>query len=317
MTGRSEHFIDALRAFLRRCPWWVDFQTINREGWRASVRRLWIQRVILSTPPISTSQTGDEEVRVLTWKRDWINVIWALKTFYKFSAAHFPLYIHDGGLKPGNVAGLLAHFPNAVFVPRANADLEVERILTSKGLSRCLLYRRRNATTLKLFDFLLLSRARVVITIDADILFFRRPAEFLDGACPPNKYNRDESYFYTLSLEELQRRFGLRPVGFINSGLSRIVRESIDFAAVERCLQDEDLFADQWVTEQTLHALCSTGHQPELLPRRYLVSTKPGLGPELVCKHYPGTGRHLLYEEGMRHLINAGFCRRLWSDNRL
>jgi hypothetical protein len=202
-----------------------------------------------------------------------------------------------------------------MFVPRHKADLEGERLLTAKGLSRCLLYRRRNPTTLKLFDFFLMTRAQVVITIDADILFFRRPAELLDGACPPNKYNRDESYFYTLGLEELHRRFGLRPVSFINSGLSRVFRESINFAAIERCLQDEDLFADQWVTEQTLHALCSEGPQPELLSHRYLVSTKPGLEPDLVCKHYPGTGRYLLYEEGMRHLINAGFCRRRYSAN--
>jgi hypothetical protein len=123
-------------------------------------------------------------VRVLTRKRDWINLIWALKTFSNFSAVRLPLYIHDGGLEHAQVAALLGHFPNAVFVPRGKADLEVEGILTARGLSRCLLYRRRNPTTLKLFDFFLLSRARSVITIDADILFFQRPGELLDGTCP-------------------------------------------------------------------------------------------------------------------------------------
>jgi hypothetical protein len=305
-----------LRAWLRRRPWWIEFQAINREGWRAAWRRVWTQRAILPTLPMLTDTTGPEEVRVLTWKRDWISLIWALKTFYVFSGARFPLYIHDGGLRDENKSALMSHFPNAVLVSREEADSRVEKILTARKLSRCILYRRRNPTTLKLFDFFLLSSARRIITIDSDILFFRRPAELIDAACPPNRYNQDESCYYTLSLEELHRRFGVLPVSHINSGLSRIARESIDFDAVERFLQDDDLFANQWVTEQTLHALCLASRPPELLPARYLVSTKPGLAPDLVCKHYPGTGRHLLYDEGMRYLTDVGFCRDICSDER-
>jgi hypothetical protein len=307
------HLAALLRTWLRRRPWWIELQAINREGWRAAWRRYRIQRAILSTPPVFTLENGEEEVRVLTWKRDWINLIWTLKSFYRFSGAHFPLYIHDGGLAAEDKHALLAHFPNAILISRADADSKVETILQARGLSRCLLYRRRNPTTLKLFDFFLLSSARTIISMDSDIIFFRRPSELIDGACPPNRYNRDESYFYTLGLEELQRRFGFFPVSHINSGLSRLSRGSIDFDAVEKCLQDQDLFADQWVTEQTLHALCSNPHPPELLPGHYLVSTKPGLTDDLVCKHYPGTGRYLLYEEGMRYLIDAGFCRELRS----
>jgi len=310
---RDRHLATMLRGWLRRRAWWIEFQAINREGWCAAWRRLRIQRAILSTPPVFTSSSGAEEVRVLTWKRDWINLTWALKSFYMFSGARLPLYIHDGGLRAEDQAALLAHFPKAFLVSRTDADSRVENILQSRGLSRCLLYRRRNPTTLKLLDFFLLSSARTIVSIDSDIIFFRRPSELIDGCCPPNRYNRDESYFYTLSLEELKHRFGFLPVSHINSGLSRLSRESIDFNAVETCLQDQDLFDDQWVTEQTLHALCSNPYPPELLPASYVVSTRPGLPTDLVCKHYPGAGRYLLYEEGMRYLVDAGFCRKLCS----
>ncbi len=240
-------------------------------------------------------------------------MIWGLKTFYHFSGQRFPLYIHDGGLLESDVTALLAHFPNAMFVSRAASDLQVESILSKRGLQRCLAYRRKNTTTLKLFDFFLLSSADTIVSIDSDILFFRRPSELLEGTSPPNLYNRDEAYFYSLGLDEIQRRFGVRPFPFINSGLSRVARESVEFGAIERWLLDEDLFADEWVTEQTLHALVAASCGACLLPDTYLVSTKAGLSHNLVCKHYPGDGRRLLYEEGMRHLIESGFCARLSS----
>jgi hypothetical protein len=90
-----------------------------------------------------------------------------------------------------------------------------------------------------------------------------------------------------------------------------IRRESIDFGAIESWLLHPKLFADPWVTEQTLHALCGAAHGVEFLPDSYLVSTKAGLPPGLVCKHYPSFFRVWLYREGMRHLIETGFLRAL------
>ena len=56
-----------------------------------------------------------------------------------------------------------------------------------------------------------------------------------------------------------------------------------------------------------MHALFSTAYGIELLPDTYCVSTTAGLGVALVCKHYPGYFRPLLYEEGMAHLHRTGF----------
>ena len=65
------------------------------------------------------------------------------------------------------------------------------------------------------------------------------------------------------------------------------------------------------MTEQTLHALCSTVYGIELLPDTYCVATTPGLKPDLVCKHYPGFFRYYLYAEGMKHLLDIGFLENL------
>jgi hypothetical protein len=304
---------DGLRTQLRRRGWWIRFQEINREGWRAAWRRRDIQREILATPPVVTDREGDAEIRVLTWRRDWINLIWALKSFYHFSETRFPLYIHDGCLLDRQIKCLLSHFPNAIFVSRREADVQVEASLTDRGFQRSLLYRRRSALALKLFDFFMLSRARTIFSIDSDIVFFRRPTELLEGRSHASLFNKDLGYYYCLSLEEIQNRFGLRPTPFINSGLWRVNRETIEFGAIETWLQDDQLFTNDWLTEQTLHGLSASQHEVALLPDTYLVSIEPGLPADLVCKHYPSSGRRLLYEEGMRRLIESGFCRNFRS----
>ncbi len=305
--------VDVARDRVRRNLWWLRFQEGNREGWRAVRRRWQIQRQILPTPPIRTARAGPTEVRVLTWRRDWVNVIWALKSFYHASGVEYPLVIHDGGLAPGQADILLRHFPDATFVPSSEAEARIAREFTRRGLVKCLEYRRLNPSTLKLFDFFAFSSAEHVLTIDSDIVFFRRPDELVDFSpdTSPNLYNKDAIEAYTLTPDELEVAFGVRPPPRINSGLGLARRVSIDFESIERWLHDPRLFENRWVTEQTLHAMCSARYGVALLPPTYRVSVEPGLDGDLVCKHYPGFFRPLLYSEGMAELASRGFLRRL------
>ena len=300
--------IATARRVLRSWLPWVRFQELRREGFATAWRRRRLQSPILDTPPVRTAAAGPVEVRVLTWRRDWVNMVWALKSFYQYAGVDYPLVIHDGGLLPRQAAALRSHFPDAGFVPAAGADARFPAELRRRGLARCAEYRSKNVSTRKLFDFFLDSTAEYVLCIDSDIVFFRRPDLLI---VPPqgvarNRYNEDDGYWYTMPLDELAAAFGVRPPPGVNSGLAVVRRESIDFAAVERYLEHPRLFADPWVTEQTLHALLSTTYGLELLPRTYRVGGPAGLTPDLVCKHYPGTHRPLLYTEGMRHLFDAG-----------
>jgi hypothetical protein len=254
----------------------------------------------------------------MTWRRDWLNMIWALKSYYHFSGVNYPLYIHDGGLAPGQAEQLRDHFPDARLVESSIADYRTASELQKLGLSRALAYRQRNVTTRKLFDFFVMSTAEHVITIDSDIVFFRRP----DALIKPtqgferNVYNRDASYWYSMTLDEMESAFGIRPPPLINSGLGVIARTSIDFPSIDKWLRHPKLFENTWVTEQTLHALCSTVHGVELLPDTYRVDTVSGFTADTICKHYTGFFRPLLYEEGMTHLIKSGFLDALRMNDR-
>lgn len=294
---------------LRNQPFYLDFRWSTREGLHHAWYRRRMQRKILETPPIDTAASGPIEVRVLTWRRDCLDLIWALKSFYFFSGFDYPLYIHDGGLGEGQPELLRKHFPGAILVSGAATDREVAERMTARGLKRCLEYRALNITTRKLFDFFLLTTADYVVSIDSDIVFFRKPALLSVPACglTRNRYNKDDGYWYSMTLDELESSFGIKPPPSINSGLSIVRSNSIDFDLIEKWLENPKLAADRWVTEQTLQALCSTVHGMEFLPDTYVVSTKPGLRADTVCKHYTGFFRHLHYEEGMKHLVEAGF----------
>jgi hypothetical protein len=302
-----------VRSFLRKRPLWVRFQELNREGWFRAWQRRAIQRLILATPPVKTATTGPAEVRVLTWRRDWMNQLWALKTFYHFAGVDYPLHIHDGGLDRGQGERLLAHFPNARFVAADEALTHITKVLTARRLPHCLEFRRNNPFGVKLIDYFAFSTAQRVVSIDSDILFFRRPDELLDADGDPrrNLFNRDVRDWYCLEPERLEGLFGIRPPAGVNAGLSLIWRESVDLNFVEHCLARMELPAHHWLTEQTVHAINSKAYGIELLPDTYCVGEGPLPAEQLVCKHYPGPYRPQMYAEGMRRLVGSGFLERL------
>ncbi len=302
-------WLTTLRARLHGSRRYVDLRWAVREGVVHAWRRRRLQHKILTTPPVRTATAGPVEVRVLTWRRDCIDALWALKSFYHFAQVDYPLFIHDGGLLPGQVRLLARHFPAARIITATDADRLVDAELERRGLQRCLSCRSKHPMMRKLFDFFLLSKADYLISIDSDILFFRCP-ELLcipPGGIAANRYNEDDSCWYAMSLEEMELTFGIKVAQRINAGLSVIRRQSVDFTLVERWLACPKLSQEIWLTEQTLHALCAAVNGVELLPRTYLVSTAPGLPPGTVCKHYAGFFRPLHYEEGMRYLIGWGF----------
>lgn len=306
--------INRVRAGLRRQRWWLQLRELQREGVRPAWRRLLTQKAIDRTPPVVTDTDGPVELRVLTWRRDWRNAVWALKSFYAYSGVRYPLFIHDGGWLTAQAKELQRHFPNAVLVTKEEGDRQVEAILQSRGYEQSLRYRRKNGLTRQLFDFFLLSHAEYVIILGSDLLFFDTPSDLIvpPGADRANRYARDSGYFYSMTLDELEASVGVRPTPYFNTGPSLVRRRSLDFALIERCLQQPRMFEDNWVTEQTLHAICGSLYgAADYLPDSYMVAPRETTPDHLVCKHYPGLFRQQLYDEGMQYLLRHGFVKRL------
>ncbi len=295
-----------MRSILRKIPLWVAFQELRREGLGNAYKRLRIQKKVLDTAPMHLDSEGDVEVHVLTWRKDYINLIWSLKTFYALSEKRFPLVIHDGGLHNRHKHILLKHFPEARIIDKTLADKEVGDFLEEMGLSKSKEYRLTNVASLKLFDYKHYSSAKRIIHIDSDIVFFKKPTEFLDYIDDSlSVFNKDMNYAYSIAPTALEELVGEHVPHLINSGLFIVDVESLNLELTEMCLnQSAELFSNKWVTEQTLHAICATKYGYQFLSKDYLISTHRGLPEDIVCKHYTGFFRPLFYQEGLHEVVD-------------
>lgn len=264
---------------------------------------------ILKTRPVRPSSTdGTCEIHVLTSAKDWLNLVWTLKTFYHFSGRNYGLCIHDDGtLTPEVLVVLRHHFPAARFILRSEADAEILAELAR--FPRCLEFRRTNTLAMKLFDFFHYLKTDRMLLIDSDILFFSEPAELLRRIDNPqyrfNSVNADVATSYTTEPAIVAERFGFQLKPLFNSGLGLIHRDSLRLDWIEEFLSLPDILGHSWRIEQTLFALCSFRYGAELLPEEYRV--KLDGETRSSCKHYVGPIRHHMYGQGIPRLLRNGF----------
>jgi glycosyltransferase involved in cell wall biosynthesis len=271
---------------------------------------------ILDTGPIRTEADGVCEIHVLTSAEDWLNLLWSLKSFYRYSGRRYPLCIHDDGrLTPEQRQTLQRHFPDARLILRSTAEAEVPPAL--EGYPRCLEFRRKNTLSLKLFDFRHFLRGDRMLLLDCDVLFFHSPDELLrrieDPLYRKNSVNGDLSSAHTVSPEMVRERFGFELEPLFNSGLGLIHRDSLRLEWIEEFLELPGILGHFWRIEQTLFALCSGRHGGELLPDEYSVHQGPRRRGA-PCRHYVGEIRQLMYGEGVRDLLRDGLLREPKED---
>jgi hypothetical protein len=203
---------------------------------------------------------------------------------------------------------LKKHFPGSRLIDRTQADQEVERALAA--FPRCLQFRRSNHLAPKLFDFAFYLTAPRFLLLDSDILFFAPPSELLrrieDSGYGLNSVNSDVASAYTVEPADVKMLSGLEMPERFNSGLGLIHKASMRFDWIEEFLALPGIEGHFWRIEQTIYALCSARFGVELLPDEYSVRLSGGIEGR-PSRHYVGAIRHLMYREGMRHLVNRRF----------
>lgn len=275
-----------------------------QHGPRVAWYRDHVRPRILATPPVTGTTDFTCELHVFTSESDWLNLVWALKSFYHFSRKSWALAIHlDGTLTAVSEAHLRHHFPAARLLSKAQADAEV--LPTLAAFPRCADFRRTNHLSPKVFDFLYYLRSDRMLLLDSDILFFAPPTALLarieDPSYQRNTLNADLSSAYTVDPNVVQQTFGFSLQPRINSGLGLIHRSSFSLPQLEEYLALPDVLSHFWRIEQTLYAIFSSRHGVDLLPPEYDV--RLGIEtPSGPVRHYVGQIRHLMYSEGIRHL---------------
>jgi hypothetical protein len=290
---------------------WLRLRMKFRHGLRVVYWCDFVRPRILKTKPFVSTDNKLCEIHALTCDGDWLNLVWMLKSFYYYSRRNYALCIHeDGSLSPSAKAALRAHFPRARLIERAAADSVMKDRLREYPLS--MEFRNKNPLALKVFDFAEFLESPRMLLMDSDILFFSKPEDLLnrieDEAYQKTSLNRDWAMGYTIEPDQIQNLVEFPIVNRINSGLGLLHKKALDFATYERFLAIPGVIGHHHRIEQTLIALACCRAGFEFLPEAYDVRIDSG-NPVNPCKHYTGPIRHLMYREGIRHLVNRSFLR--------
>ena len=280
---------------------------LARDKFGHGVRAAWYRDVvrprIRDRQPFSETTDYACEIHVLTSQADYLNLLWALHSFFAASRRQYALCIHDDGtLTADAVDQLLSAFPAARLISRREGDARLSELLAP--YKRCRELRATNNLALKIFDFAAFLQSDRMMLLDSDILFFSRPEGLLtalEGGAR-NSLNRDWRYGYSID-EDAKLDFELPPL--INSGLGLIHRASIRYDWIEDFLTLPNILSHPHRIEQTLFALCSARFGFDMLPAEYDVHLGPAK-PGIPSRHYVGPIRHLMYSEGMRCLVRDG-----------
>lgn len=249
--------------------------------------------------------------------------MWALKSFYHYSGVSYPLIIHIQGPVPLRMnARLREHFPTSTVITQREADLSAEQWLIEHGYMRLLTARRKSVMMMKLIDFVITGQATHLLAIDSDVIFFRRPDELLVATQEPlgaDLFMHDPASSYNLSEAQALNELGIDLAPRVNCGVMLFLRENQRLARGEEYLAHPDVARPNGLIEQTMHALyASEQHRVSYLADSYYVSPHETTAQldELVCRHYAGSSRHLLTDEGIPHLIRTGFLNEIRTGNK-
>ena len=145
------------------------------------------------------------------------------------------------------------------------------------GYPRAAAFRLQNHFAIKLLDFGHYLKAKRLVSLDSDVLFFDRPDAVIrcleDPGRPINYANGDLDSSYTVSSGDARRLAGVELVGRLNAGFGLFHRDSLRLDWIEEFLALPGILGHWWRIEQTLYALCSSRFGCELLPPEYDVFT--------------------------------------------
>jgi len=270
---------------------------------------------ILGTRPVECSKNTGYEVHVLTCKRDLLDALWSLKSFYNFNEINPMLVVHEDGTFDEECAKTMReHFKGCRIVRLKQANEEMRNWLKDREYSFEYRFKRYMFHSLKLFDFYRYSEADSIVFLDSDLLFFRRSDEVLDHL------NQGRAFFmsdyrssYSFDPDTLGRLLGMKIVPNVNSGLMNIPMKSYDESLLERFLglcHDNDYPHHGWM-EQTAHAvlLSKDPERSHRLSPSHQISFDP-YREETVSHHYVYDGsRKNLYLTGLKQHRKKRFLR--------
>lgn len=273
---------------------------------------------VLKTKPIICNTTGLFEIHTVSCERDFVNTLWALKTFYHFSKIRPGLVIYDdGSLSEAAINTFSEHFVNCQIIRRYSFRQDMEHYLEAYRMSLEVSKIESFYCALKLFGPMFYAKSQYVLCMDSDILFFQNPREMLGYIKSGTPfYMSDYQNSYSHPLELLNTLLKIECAQHINAGLiyfaNRDYADNMDlvetyFRKVSTLGHIRHSVLNRH--EQTLAAILLTKAKAVRLSDEYQIS-KTLITDKTVSHHFVSDGSRIkFYTVGLSRLRSAGFIK--------
>ena len=292
----------------------------NKYGLALLYWRYIYRQLILFQTPVYCPPNSDLEIHIQVCRRDWLNGLWTLSSFYYFVQQPFRLVLlHDGWLdKDKKVINIYKkRFPGIITYNRQVLNSQVEKvILPIAPVIARMWYTGKYFTLPKVVDSFLLSKNRYYLSIDPDILFFSTPHELLNGvqtlnqtsACwniPIDKGHADGMFcFSPVAIKQLTHLDLPIPFG---TGLGCVDRLKFDWNFADYVFSKLKIPKELiFMVDQTLFALFAAKSGFIGLPKELYAINPVTTLEGVIARHYYSKTRDLMYLEGISYLSHIG-----------
>jgi len=275
------------------------------------------RRRILQTMPMQCDKDDPLEVHILTCKRDLLDALWSLKSFYHYNDLSPRLVVHeDGTFDEACIRAFKGHFKGCKIIRLHQANKEVKEWLKGKRYAKEYRFKHYMFHSIKLFDFFKYSDTDRIFFMDSDLLFFKRSKEITDNLkAKRGFFMSDYKSSYSFKPKKLGELLGMEIVPNVNSGLVHFPLDQYDPQLLERYLKicsDRNFPRRGWM-EQTAYAVLFS-RQPGVFKRlspRHQISLTPH-DADTISHHYVWDGsRKNYYLVGLKQLKRAGLLKAL------
>lgn len=271
------------------------------DKWQQNIVRIIADRRALSTPAYFTGRDNpDFEIHILLGKKHVGMSLWAIKSLLHWSGKAYSVVFHDdGSLTDKHIKTLNQHLPHSTVVRRSDADdLMAEKLAAFPNAYKYRFGRlgstrphgQASVFSLKLLDFSLLSKAKKILILDSDVLFFSPPKSIIDWV--DNLSDKVCLYCFELyvpvrDVHNKITRFEKKPavpLGF-NSGLICLNRSVFDLATLDEWLGANRELAETVYTfeQRAYNHLVKNSGMHRALPETYSFNYN---NPECVATHF-------------------------------
>jgi len=261
-------------------------------------------------PFVINAEDKTIEVHTLLCKKDVSMYLWAIRSLLFYTQLNCPIVIHDdGSLDNDDIQSITESLPGIEIITRSTSELQISSILND--FPSCQYYRNKHFSTLKLFDFNLLSKADWILSFDSDILFFDKDQELGQGYKNRKKilYNKEYGNDTYHSSQQLLKKYPEIINGF-NAGLFLYPKNIFVLCEVEEItswlLENSESIMLPFFRfdDQIIFSILAGSSPSKALSSKY--STHPSskiIENQLICKHFHSAWKDGFWLEGISALL--------------